>query len=153
MRNEGFQHATLVQVIATLYDEGATIIGVETGWAEVDPLAPGAVSPFHVRSDVSGADHYRLQTSGFVGEPGRYDLELAGVGDRVDETGWLRILGDVHNRGEVVATIYDAQGRIMDSAVAYAERNVIPAGESSPFEVSLPRREGFAHYVLHVQGE
>lgn len=160
VRNEGFQHATLVKVIATLYDEGATIIGVETGWAEVDPLAPGAVSPFHVRSDVSGADHYRLQTSRFVGEPGCDDLELAGVSDRVDEIGWLRIFGEVHNRGEtpatrceVVATIYDAQGQIVDSAFAYAERNMIPAGESSPFEVSLPRREGFARYVLHVQGE
>lgn len=61
-----------------------------------------------------------------------------------DGIGYFHVVGEVENTGtrngeytKISATFYDESGAVYDTAFSYASREIIPAGEKSPYEVSV----------------
>ncbi len=72
---------------------------------------------------------------------------------------YYKIIGEVKNLSsqpmefvKVVATLYDDSGKMTGSEFTYMYRDVIPAGEKAPFEISTDEWTGTTNYKLQVQG-
>ncbi len=65
VRNTGKVAAQYVRVVVSAYDAGNQVVGVGSGYAELDPLAPDAVSPFEVTIAIAApAVRYTLRIEG-----------------------------------------------------------------------------------------
>lgn len=71
-----------------------------------------------------------------------------------DSVGYLHVVGEVANEGaqnarlvEISATFYDAAGNVAKTGIAFAMRDVVPAGQKSPFEATV--EDADARIVTH----
>ena len=64
--NTSDDKADTVAIIATLYDDAGTMLGVENTFAKLQEIEPGQTSPFQVLSMIDSGDvaGYRLQITG-----------------------------------------------------------------------------------------
>ena len=149
-----------VKIVATLYDTAGEVVGTGYTYSELDVIPPGGRSPFSIGIDEYGAvDSYKLQIEADVGELGRQDLVIGSHGT-YEQYDWLYIRGEVQNTGDtdaewvkIVATLYDAAGNAVGMGYTFADLDVVPAGGTSPFDMSVDWWEGYDRYVLQVQGE
>ncbi len=73
--------------------------------------------------------------------------------------GWYHIIGEIRNDSDnpmefvkIVATLYDAAGKVVGSAFSYTMLDMVPARDKSPFEIGTDKYAGVSTYKLQVEG-
>jgi hypothetical protein len=153
---------TFVKVIVSYYDAGGALIATDSGYTELDELLPEEMSPFEVLTldAPTGIAQYEtfVEFDRARREPLRgFDVSLGSV--RTNSVGSLRITGEVRNNTaveaefvRVIAALYDGNGTVIRVDSTYAERDTIPAGGRSPFEVLILDAPDYSSYRLWVDG-
>jgi hypothetical protein len=154
----------IVEITASLYNESNSVIGTMTEYAAVDVLKPGQRSPFTfvIYSEDMPAhyDHYALHLEGF--ETTEEPLEgfvLVGQGDRLSEyNDWRYIYGEVRNDTgvevhfvNVLVTLYNAEGGVVNTAYGYLEDTTLAPGQRSRFEILVESWNGATRYEFYLQ--
>jgi hypothetical protein len=148
-----------VQPIITLYNQAGTVINVTYAFASIDILEPGQKSPFKALF-LSGPTDYvtrTISTDAVLTSDVPPNLRTVGVSHYTDQFGWLHFAGQVQNLGavpvqypEVVLTLYDADGRIVNCDYDYTGPTTVPAGGTAAFEILLfDRFAGWTSYAIY----
>jgi hypothetical protein len=108
----------------------------------------------------AGLDRYALQVeSRTTTEKPLEGMVIVSQGDRAgDVEGWRYIFGEVRNDSgvgvrfvKIVATLYNAQGTVVQADFTYSDLDSLAPGQSSPFEMLVLDWNGAARYELQVQ--
>ena len=102
---------------------------------------------------------YTLQVEGSVTDDRPYDGLVVTTGRAYEEYGYYHLVGEAKNTGEkdceyvkIVVAFYDAEGQVIGVDYTYTELDVVPAGKTSPFDLSVDSLPEFDHYELWVEG-
>lgn len=161
--NVGTASLQSLAVNATFYDENNTNIASKSSSAFLDVLLPGRVTPFEivwVGTMAYQIHNYTLslQFEEFAGERAEA-LQVSKGAVYVDEAGFQKINGTVRNLVQsnatavkVVATFYDAQGKVVSVAYDYTYPSTIMPMQTEPFELELNRKGvNFSSYSLTTE--
>jgi len=159
VRNNSSVPIEYVKIVATLYDVTGKVAGTDYTYTDIDVIPPGGKAPFETGTDEwAGTTQYKLQVQGSPGDLPRQDLVILSHDSYVDGD-WLHVRGEVQNTGEteakyvkVVVTLYDAADQVVGMDYTYCELDVIPPGETSPFETGTDHWPNFDHYEIQVEG-
>lgn len=159
VQNTTASNLEYVQPIITLYNQAGTVINVDYAFASIDILTPGQKSPFKALF-LSGPTDYvtrTISTDAVLTTDVPPNLRTVGVSHYNDQFGWLHFAGQVQNLGalpvqypEVVLTLYDASGKIVNSDTDYTDPTTIPAGGTGAFEITLLSQfSGWTSYAIY----
>ena len=166
VRNTAGVDIERVEVQVSLYDENDRVLAANSAFTMLDVVPRGGKAPFAIlfAEPPEGFASYRALA--LSAEPATYlgsrYLDLAVVEHRGKAEGDIfYVMGQVRNTGQadakevtVVVTAYDAQGRVVGVRAGAIEADVLPAGETSPFQVNLfPIGGVVADYAVQVQGK
>ncbi len=162
VRNDTGRNVRFVRVVANLYDSGNRLIGTDFTYTSMDILRPGQRSPFTVivLSPPSNFHHYTLQLEwDATTDESLGGLTLLSSGERAAGFGDARfIFGEVRNDSggpvrfvEIVATLYDAAGKVVGASLTFTSLENIPAGGTSAFEMAVLSWNNAARYELQIQ--
>jgi len=149
VENVGDMATRFTKVTATFYNSSNQVVAVETGYTELDVLLPGRKSPFSImllESDGSlKVYNYSLTVSWdnyAAGKP--LALQILSNSSRIDELGYMHILGEIMNSGsstarftKAVATFYDANGTVVGEASSYTDPSDIDPNQKAAFDIML----------------
>ncbi len=165
VKNNLQSNINFVKLTATFYDADKKVIGTDFTYAELDILKPNQKSPFELSSYPNKRtpewDNYKLHLSyGTTGQSPYPGLEILSHRDKIDNSGYHKIVGEVKNKGErtssfvkLVSTYYDAKGEVIGTAFTFTDPSDIAPGDSAPFELSsYPRKLRPSSYELQVEG-
>lgn len=149
-----------VEIVSTLYDENENVVGTDFTYSVLDTIPPGGKSPFEFmisEEEYAGSTSYKLQASGSnAGEYTENPVVLKSDRSYI-EYDYLNIVGEVENTGSsdaefvlIAATLYDADGNVVGVTYGYSTLDVIPPGNTSPFELMTGNYENFDHYEIQV---
>ncbi len=86
-------------------------------------------------------------------------LEIVATHDYIDTIDYLHIVGEVANRSDkpqafvkVTATLYDEAGTVIETDFTYTAIDIVPPGQTVPFELSTDQYANLADYKVQVQG-
>lgn len=165
LENSGSVAAEFVEILVSLRDADNKLIDSTFSFSMLNVMEPGDRSPFQV-SFIEPPDDWenyeiavQADEAGFIETYTDFEI-LSAEGS---ETGYgaYEIDGEVNNTGdsaaefvEIIAALYDAEGRIIGTEFTFTKLDKVPAGGSSPFTVSaLQTAEGSVdHFDLWVQG-
>jgi LysM repeat protein len=152
-------------VVVRLLDEEDAPIAEAVAAVQVDLIPIGGRAPFAIHFDAppaAFASYVALPASGIRGFVGSYyrDLEardVTGVGQRYES---YTLEGKIANVGPedavdvvIVATLYDALGRVIGTRRGVPEHNVVPRGGETTFTLHLTPAGGpVASYHVDVLG-
>jgi hypothetical protein len=159
VRNNSATPMESVRVTATLYDDSGQVVGSSVAFAALDFILPDGRSPFEIATDEwAGTTRYELQVEGLPRDVAGQDLVVVAHEGIVDGD-WLDIRGEVQNTGDtsaelvrVIITLYDGAGNVVAMGDTFATLDVIPPGETSPFEIRTVRHPDVDRYEIQVQG-
>jgi hypothetical protein len=155
-----FSSIEFVRIVATLYDDAGQVVGTDFTYTEIDVIPPGSKSPFETGTDAwAGTTDYKLQIEGNAGTLPRQDIAILSHSHYIDGD-WLHVRGEVQNTGDtpaefvkIVVTLYDMAGNVVGTDFTYTNLDVVPAGETSPFETGTDHWPNFDHYEIQVQAQ
>lgn len=89
---------------------------------------------------------------------GGSNMEFVDKNSYRDDIGYFHVVGLVKNTGSanasyvsIEAEFKDANGNVVDTSTSFSERDIVPAGEQSPFELQVQDDQGeIASYELAV---
>lgn len=158
LNNTG-RNVEFVKIIATFYNASGQVAGTDSGYTTVDILTPGQRSPFTVLYEASQPHaSFKLQVTWSPTN----DQPVTGVvilshGWRSSSTSYNRIFGEVRNDSggpvdfvRIIATVYDAQNRVVGNDGCYTEIDRLEVGGTSPFEC-VSEKQGGVRYELQVR--
>lgn len=146
IRNDGVANIYLVEINVTYYDDADHAVASDFGFADLDIIQPGEISPFAIfLSDFpTDAERYEIFAEWFETEdvPVR---QLVVTQADIDKNGFSTYLrGQVRNDSslnlefvEAVYTCRNPAGRLVDAGSDYIDRDVLAPGVTSPFEAFL----------------
>lgn len=153
----------VVQVV--LLDDEEQEIGRGEAFVELDLVEPGGKVPFALQiaaSQPAFASYQAMAISAVPAYVGSYyrDLEVRDVTAESERYATYRLTGRVVNVGpeeavavNVVATLYDAVGRVIGVRRDIPEHNVIPRGGETAFRLDIiPVGGPAADYAVVAQG-
>lgn len=162
--NEGQYPAANVQLQIDLHGASGETLGSVPAWVALPLLPAGEKAPFGVllREPPAGDVQPAVAVTGgeALSDVGNHLLDLAvTTGEATIEDGRVHLSGTVANEGEspagqivVVATLYDAQGRVSGYAQQSLDETLAP-GATAPFSfVVTPPGGQTTEYELSVQG-
>lgn len=162
--NEGTYPAANVQLQIDLHGASGATLGSVPAWAALPLLPPETKAPFGVllREGPAGAVQPAVAVTGgeALADVGNHYLDLAVTGEEATiEDGRVHLDGTVANQGQstagqivVVATFYDAQGRVSGYAQEALDEALAP-GATAPFSFAVTPPGGqTTDYELAVQG-
>jgi hypothetical protein len=160
VRNTGGANCEFVRVVAAFYDAEGTVVAVAPTVALKDVVPAGGKAPFELSAaGVPEFDRYELWVEGTPTGKEPYAGFEIDVGREYEAHGAYHLVGRVVNTGDrayesvrVLATFYDAEGRVVRVGFAFTELDVVPAGGSSPFDVLVGDLPAFDHYELWAEG-
>lgn len=152
-----------IAIRVTLFDEAGSQVGETLSFSLFSsiPVVPaGHERPF--AGELPGGiefHHYELEVSGSLASFSlRDDLQIVGHSQQVDDRGYV-ISGEAQNPGppvmlaEVVATVYDAAGKVVGLGSHVFNPGALGRGQPAPFEIVVEALCGEAvNYELQVQG-
>jgi hypothetical protein len=160
VENTSDQPMEFVKVVATLYDDAGKVVGTTSTYTLLDAILAGGKSPFELStSHWEGGKSYSVQVQGREGSLGRDNLVINS--HKSSQSGnYLSIDGEIVNHGstpaefvKIIATLYDADGKVVGEGYSYSTLDKIPPGGTSPFEISTSHFDNYDHYVLLVEGQ
>jgi len=152
-----------VSIGVTLFDEAGGQVGETLSFSlfSAIPLVPaGHKAPFAGElPDGIEFHHYELEVSGSpTGFSLRDDLQIVSHSQGVDDRGYV-ISGEAQNPGppvtlaEIVATVYDAGGKVVGLGSHIFNPGALDSGQPVAFEIIVETLYGdAANYALQVQG-
>lgn len=162
VKNTGDVNLEYVEIIATIYDD-STVVGSQSTFTMLDILEPNQDSPFKImKQEPDSWTDYTLEIdySSTLSTPYN-ELQIQGVSDSEDDLGYYYINGEVENTGtegveyvEVVASIYDSGGNIIETNFVYTNPETLDPGDTAPFEFMIdtgPLPSNIDQYSLQVQ--
>lgn len=159
--NNTGRNVEFVKLIANLYDRNNAFVGSRFTYAMLDIVRPGGRSPFQVYiSDIDFTSyHFQVESTPTNDEPVD-GLVLVSVGDRpATIEHWHYIYGQIQNTSsqpmkfvQAIATIYGADGKVVDAAYTYTQLDTLDPGVTSAFEILSTNWVGVPRYEVIVQG-
>jgi hypothetical protein len=175
VQNLGSRPVKYIDVSVTLYDANGAVLATESSYAttpwssnlwHTGVLLPGEIAPFDIIIDSPGQwDDWEIETdyeeaanSNF--DEHYYDLEILNdQGRAINELFYnYRVSGQIENIGSletgnvrIVATLYDAQGRIVGVEQAMTDDDELLPGEVVSFAVDMYARGQVASYRLFIR--
>ena len=162
--NEGEYPVASVQLQIDLHGASGDALGSVPAWAALPLVPAGAKAPFGVlvREGPAGDVEPAVAVTGgeALGDVGSHYLDLAAMDvEATLDDGRVSLDGTVANQGErtagqivVVATFYDAQGRVSGYAQQTLDEALAP-GATAPFSFAVTPPGGqTTDYELAVQG-
>lgn len=162
IQNDGTKNLKYVKVNATFYDKSNNVVDSDFTYAYMDILTPQEKSPFDVLvSDPANYDRCELSLSySETTDVPFQGLKIQGVTHRLGNYGYYYIDGEVKNDGtskaeyvEIVATLYDSNGKIIDADFTFTNSD-INVGQTSSFEFMINTSNlpgSIASFELQVQ--
>ncbi|MGB9740857.1 MAG: FxLYD domain-containing protein, partial [Candidatus Bathyarchaeales archaeon] len=149
VENTGDMATQFTKVTATYYNSSNNVVAVETGYTELDVILPGRKSPFSIMLLQSSGSlqvyNYSLTVSWdnyAAGKP--LALQILSNSSRIDEMGYMHVLGEIKNTGSLtarftkaIATFYDANGTVVGEAWSYTEPSDITSNQTAAFDIEL----------------
>lgn len=162
LNNTG-SNVQFVKIVTNLYDANNTLVGTDFGYTALDILKPGQRSPFSVLvlDPPANLHHYTLQVEHrTTTEQPLGGLVVVSTGDRDARISGARyIFGEVRNDSggparfvKLVATLYNAQGTVVQTDFTYTSLERLESGQASSFEMLVLHWNGAARYEVQVQG-
>mgnify|MGYP000119240242 CR=1 FL=1 len=142
-----------IEIKATLTDKEGKFLAEESTYVYVDILEPGQKSPFRLTiwEPPANLDKYELAASGTkTNDKPVAGLEFVQVFDQgnKEDNSWT-LIGEVKYTGaqiiespKIAVTLYDADGNVVDTGFAYAERSLMTKDKISPFELYISNVHG-----------
>lgn len=164
VQNDGTENLEYVKISATFYDKNNNVVGSRYTYTYMDILTPQQKSPFDVLiSKPANYDHYKLSLSYDKTDDEPFSgLKIQGVTHHTDDYGYYYIDGEVKNTNtvkanyvEIVATLYDSNGKIIYTDFTYTNSDIAP-GQTSSFEFMIDKSNvpgNIVNYNLQVQGQ
>jgi LysM repeat protein len=165
VRNTSGTELEQASVIVRLLNEEAATIAEVSAPVQMELLGRGDVAPFAARFEAppaSFASYLALPASGIQGYVGSYyrDLEARDVTGEGERYASYRLSGKVANIGPedavevvVLATLYDALGRVIGIRRGPPEHNVVLRGGETTFTLDLTPAGGpVDHFRVDVWG-
>ncbi|MGC8838479.1 MAG: FxLYD domain-containing protein, partial [Anaerolineae bacterium] len=156
----------LVQVQVSLYDERGSPLAYQSGFTFLDQIPPGASGPFGLLFEQGPSRFATYQIVPLSAVParkeGRTSLRLS-ISDLAGEAlgpAAYTVRGQVQNEDTAsleevfaIATLYDAEGKVIGVRKVAPERATLPPGGRSPFEAIFLGLPGpVARYTVQAQG-
>jgi hypothetical protein len=152
-----------VSIRAILLDEAGTRVGEPPSYSPFSaiPVVPaGSKVPFAGELPGDAVFHgYALEVNGSPTEYSpRDDLQIVNQGQEVDGRGYV-VSSEAQNPGapvmvaEIVATVYDAEGKVVGLGSYVFNPGALGQGQTAAFEIVVETLYGdAANYDLRVQG-
>jgi hypothetical protein len=145
VKNNGTTNLDFVQITATFYSSNGSVLDTNFAFTMMNILTPNQKSPFDVLSAKQGvaADHYSVTVTDASETTDQPDLALVvqGTTSSIDQVGYYHVLGEVKNTGnstaslvEVVVTLHDSSGNVVDATLSFTTPSDLQAGESGSFD-------------------
>lgn len=146
--NTGHVHLRDVKITATFYDSENREVATKSGYTFINVLLVGRKSPFEVilLSPIQSAEvnHYNLNVTFNSYPSGKpIGLEILSNSSYIDSER-MHVVGEVKNTGstkatyvQVMATFYDAKGKVVDCEWTYSDPDEIDPDQESSFEITL----------------
>lgn len=150
VENVGDKDIQFVQITATFYDENNTVVDTDTGYSGLTIISPGVRSPFQLsiidENQIQKIHNYSLAISSYDGviQPLPKTLMILSNSSYISTGGLLNIVGEVKNNGSsectftiVMATCYDADGKVVCVDTGYTSPSDLAPGEKAPFNLII----------------
>jgi LysM repeat protein len=163
VRNLAGSAVELVKIQASLYDSQGSPVAYRSVFTALDEIPPGERSPFAILFDKGPLNFYTYQIVALSAVPARTDgrrstklVTTSLSGEAIGPTGYA-LQGQVYNEDEeplesiyVVATLYDAEGRVIGMRKVQPRETVLEAGGRTTFEAIFLglRAEPAAHRAM-----
>ena len=163
VKNNSEAPLEFVEVIARLYDAANNEIGTLLTFTDPDLIFPNSTAPFDLiilrREQRQKLDKYDLQVKGYDSKviPSQ-NLVILNQRSRLEDD-LLYVQGEVKNTGrqatlvKLVVTLYDANYRVINTQWGYADLGIIPANQTSSFELKLDHYTDPNNYHYRIQIE
>lgn len=166
VENIGDKNIRYLLVNATFYNAGGIVIATRSSYAMLDVLSIGRKAPFEIvlpnKTTSASVDRYNLSVSWeeySVEKPSV--LQILETSTYIDEAGFQKVNGTVKNLGtsnaiyvKVVATFYNAQGKVVGATYDYTTPSSVPPNQTEPFELELGQKAGnFSSYSLTAESK
>lgn len=159
VENQGDEHQ-VVAVGAALYDRDGNILDQIPGLTAVEVVPADGRSPFEILVErPQGYADFRVIVEGFASdrEP-RTDLQILELEEPTGSR--FQIRGRVLNPGsalmeyaQAIATLYDAQNRVIGIGMEFIQPEELGQGASAPFEIILDQTTSDPdHYAVFALG-
>lgn len=165
IRNTSGIELEQASVVVRLLDDDAEILAEVSAPVQMDLIAQNTLAPFAARFEAaprSFASYLALPASGIQGYVGSYyrDLEARDVVGSGERYAAYSLTGKVANTGPedavdvvVVATLYDALGRVIGTRRGPPDHNVVPRGGETTFTLNLTPAGGpVDHFRVSILG-
>jgi hypothetical protein len=149
-----------VRVTCVLRNAGRDVVRMEYAYTMIDVLAPGQKAPFRVGFyDYPDYSSYDLTVTYFsTAQPTRTGVSVLSSDSWTDPlSSWLHTVGEVQNNTtgnvewvKVVATYYDASGRVTNAHYNYVLLDVLGPGQKGPFKILTDNRP-YSSYAFGVE--
>ena len=158
IKNNSEQNVNYVQPVVSFKNSSGDTIDSSSTYTFLDVLKPGQTAPFKVSiKNSEDIAEYAVQVQGSYGGSKR-NLEITNSNSNVDSIGYLNVNGEIKNNSnsdlqyvEVIASFYNKNGEIVDAAYTYAQMDIVNAGSTSPFKISIQNKDSIEKYKLQVQ--
>jgi len=163
VQNTGDGALDYVEITATFYDSGNTVVGTGYTFTDIDVVHAGQKSPFDLflydETQSAKVDHYEL---GIQFDPTGslpIGLEILSHSKYVDSIDYTHVVGEVKNTGDmvahyvqVVATFYDSNGKVVAESFTYTDPKDLAPQQKAPFDLFIDeeRSRSVSSYSLEV---
>ena len=141
------------RVEATLWDKDHHKLAVGNGYASLMNLLPGEETPLKIliqRAPAYDSITYHVAPAPLrYGSPQRFTLVIDSPKLELAQFGGYRLVGTIQNKDKVdvrhvriVALLLSAQKKIIAMQEGFAPQQVLPAGDASPFAISVHQVNG-----------
>lgn len=150
----------LVNVTARLYDAASQQVATTSILATLVQTAPGQRNPFRLEFDPApvSATRYDLSLSWTLVNRSTY-RPITILRPQIRNNNGVEVQGDARNdeqkslrTGKVVATFYDADGTVVDTAASIIGKTFLNSGDRYPFTIRTGRAISFAIYTVQAEG-
>jgi len=167
VKNTGNLWLRFVKITGTLRDGGGGVVDVTITYALLHYLPPDNVAPFDLL-EVDTAKSAQVQSYSLAVEYQEVaalsqKLIVLNVSHSTDAMGWLEVVGEVENQGDipstytqVTVTFYDTNGKVIYVGFTYTSPSEIPVGGRCGFKlyvVDSERSYRVARYSLTAESE
>jgi len=132
---------------ASIFDEDGNLLTVDTSFIHAPYLNPGETSPFRITTEIPPGNINKLEEphifiDATISPPERfYEIIIDKKPNKyLDNLNVFHLVGEVMNNSEVplsvhlLASIYDANNRLLDTAMAELPLATISPGEKLPYD-------------------
>jgi hypothetical protein len=163
LKNVSSYWREFVRISGRFYNSSGVLLKTDFTYTFLDLVAPngGHASFDLLTKKPSGYDHYRLSTSSYTtSHRPIHNLSIIKGQPYTDSIGYHHYIGEVHNGNTfkitfvmVVVTVFDSNGRILNTDFTFTDPYTLSAGHSEGFDCFMKHVKGAATVRYQVQAD